>query len=79
MAGYHVNQVHLYPTIEEAINHADTFGGKILEIDPRHLDVKTDSLEFDHPVTGRVPKEAIRPFQETNSATAGIFPTGSRA
>ena len=42
----HANRVFLYDDIADAQSHADSFGGRVLEIDPAGLDVRFDDLEI---------------------------------
>ncbi len=66
---YHAHNVFFYDTMKEAQDHAETFGGKVLKIDPSKIDaLKRDKLEVPYGkksgywVTDRdVPPEAIVP------------------
>lgn len=59
LAQVHAHCVHMYSSLADAEDHAAVFGGEVLVIDAACLDVTIDSLEFDHPVTDRVPASAI--------------------
>lgn len=57
----HVHATHLYDTIEAAREHADAFGGTVLEIDAVLVEIERDTMEFDHPITrAAIPAGAIR-------------------
>lgn len=57
----HVHLIHFYDAIDDAKEHAEAFGGTVLEIDDGMVDVRRDTLEFDHPTAyGPVPVAAIR-------------------
>ena len=58
LAQYHVHQVHLYSSLEEAQNHVHD--GKIYEVDCSEIEVYIDDLEFPHPVVdGQIDAEYL--------------------
>lgn len=66
LADYHVDLIHFYDNLEEAEWHQEDFGGTILEIDAKELEVEIDTIEenMHHPVIRqRVDKKYIRRIQ----------------
>lgn len=47
-ASYHIMYVHLYATLEDAIN--SDIEGEIFEIDLDYVDYTVDTIEFTHPM-----------------------------
>lgn len=61
LGAYHAEYIHCYDTLEQAVEHAEVYGGVVLEIDESDLDVVRDTLEFDHPmVRDEIPESAIQ-------------------
>lgn len=78
---YHAHRNFFYDNAEDAAQHADVFGGRVLRVDPSKVnDLYLDTLEKSYQKPGfwatksDVPADALSPFAETNSATAGIGP-----
>jgi len=58
---YHAHVIHLHSTIEEARDYAVVYGGQVLEIDGRYLEIDIDTHEYDHPVSQHtIPASAIK-------------------
>lgn len=58
----HAHVVHLHPTLDRALEHAEYFGGEILEVATEELDLVWDDYELPGhwTVRGVVPARAVR-------------------
>lgn len=59
---YHAHVVHLWSSLEQALDHKEAFGGEVLEIDGDQCNLLFDDLEdgCPHYVTQLVPFKAIK-------------------
>lgn len=67
----HAHKVMFYDKLEDALSHADAFGGKVLRVDPSMVDaLYLDTLEKSYGSPGfyatrsDVPAEALTPFEK---------------
>lgn len=73
----HAHKVMFYDKLDDALSHADAFGGNVLKVDPAKVGgLYLDDLEKSYGQSGfwatkdEVPPGALSPFAKPNSATA---------
>lgn len=57
----HIYMIHMYDNLQDALEHKEVFGGRILQINGEDLEVVIDQDEFAHPmVYGTIPAYMIK-------------------
>ena len=56
-----INNIYLFDTMEQAVEHQKFYGGEILEIDDEYIDTSTDTIEgFTVAYDNKISKEYIK-------------------